>query len=164
MHVVKTCLLILLIILSSNISAKEFKSDDILGFWLSESGRGVIEIYKEKDTYSGKLVWLKIKFTGEVKEPLDKENPDDKLKTRPLEGLQNLAGFKFDEDEWSGGSVYDPKSGKTYKSYMSLKNSDTLKLRGYVGVPLFGRTSEWTRQKMAIPDEYMKNLKKIKTH
>jgi uncharacterized protein (DUF2147 family) len=164
MNVIKRYLFILLITLSGNANAKEFNGDDILGFWLSESGGAVIEIYKEKKIYSGKLVWLKVKFTGEVKEPLDKENPDEKLQTRSLDGLKNLSGFRFNDDEWNGGTVYDPKSGKTYKSYMSLKNSDTLKLRGYVGVPLFGRTSEWKRQKLAIPDEYMKNLKKIRTH
>jgi len=162
MHATKIYLLLLLIILSANVFSKDVESDDILGFWLSESGRGVIQVYKEGDTYNGKLVWLMDKYTGKVAEPLDKENPDDKLKSRPLDGLKNLVGFKFDKDEWTGGTIYDPKSGKTYKAYMSLADDSTLKLRGYVGVPLFGRTSEWKRQKSAIPDEHVKEDSDVK--
>jgi uncharacterized protein (DUF2147 family) len=57
-----------------------------------------------------------------------------------------LTAFKFDGDgEWKGGDIYDPESGKTYSSYMYLKDRNTLKVRGYVGVSLFGRTETWTR-------------------
>ena len=47
--------------------------------------------------------------------------------------------------EWKGGDIYDPESGKTYSSYMFLKDKNTLKVRGYVGISLFGRTEVWTR-------------------
>ena len=53
-----------------------------------------------------------------------------------------------------GGEIYDPESGKTYSAKMSLESPDTLSLRGYVGIPLFGRPSTWSRQKSKIPDEY----------
>jgi uncharacterized protein (DUF2147 family) len=57
-----------------------------------------------------------------------------------------LKDFKFDgNDEWKGGDIYDPESGKTYRSYMYLKDSNTLKVRGYVGISLLGRTETWTR-------------------
>jgi len=160
----KIYLPLLLTILSVNSYSKDLSPDSILGFWLSENGSAIIEVTKNNSLFNGKLVWLELMYTGEVPEPLDKENPDKKLKNRKLLGLQNLTGFKFDNDEWNGGKIYDPKSGKTYRAYMSLADSTTLKLRGYIGVPLFGRTSEWKRQKSAIPDKYLNNLKKIETH
>ena len=67
-----------------------------------------------------------------------------------------LSGFKYSDGEYSGGTIYDPQSGKTYKSYMKLDGPDKIKLRGYVGISLFGKTSYWMRQKSKIPDEYNK--------
>ena len=60
-------------------------------------------------------------------------------------GLEILRNFKFDnDDEWEGGKIYDPESGKTYSCNMSLTGNE-LKVRGYVGVSLLGRTETWTR-------------------
>lgn len=57
-----------------------------------------------------------------------------------------LTGFRFDgDDEWKDGDIYDPESGKTYSCYLSLKDNNTLKVRGYIGVSLFGRSETWTR-------------------
>jgi uncharacterized protein (DUF2147 family) len=67
-------------------------------------------------------------------------------RNNPVIGLVMLTAFKFDgDDEWIGGDIYDPESGKTYSSYMYLKDINTLKVRGYVGISLFGRTETWTR-------------------
>lgn len=155
MHVKKIFLILSLIVLSPNLfAANDFKADDIIGFWLSEAKTGVIEIYKNGKEYEGKLVWIKDIHTGKVAEKFDDNNPDDKLKKRSLQGLKNLGGFKFEGDEWTGGTIYDPKSGKTYSAYMELEEMKSLKLRGYVGISLFGRTSMWSRQKAATPDEY----------
>jgi uncharacterized protein (DUF2147 family) len=60
-------------------------------------------------------------------------------------GLVILTGFKFDTDEWSDGDIYDPEKGKTYSCTLSLKDSGTLKVRGYIGISLIGRTEIWTR-------------------
>ncbi|MBT4791781.1 MAG: DUF2147 domain-containing protein [Halobacteriovoraceae bacterium] len=148
--------LLSLISFSTPCLAQKFSADDILGFWLSESKTGVIEVYKEGEEFAGKLVWLKEIHEGKVKIKLDIENPDEKLQKRSLMNLKNLHGFKFDGDIWSGGKIYDPKKGKTYSAKMTMKSIDKLDLRGYVGISLFGRTSSWTRQKSAIPDSYAK--------
>ncbi len=70
-------------------------------------------------------------------------------------GLVNLEGFKFDDGEWEDGTIYDPKSGKTYSATMELDGKNLLKIRGYVGISLFGRTTEWTRQKSKTPDKFL---------
>jgi uncharacterized protein (DUF2147 family) len=76
----------------------------------------------------------------------DKENPDAKLKSVPLIGLINMKNFTFDgKDEWSGGTIYDPKNGKTYKCYIRFEGPNKLKIRGYIGISLLGRNTYWTK-------------------
>jgi uncharacterized protein (DUF2147 family) len=147
MHLKKILLTLTLIVstlLNSSI-ASEYKASDIIGTWLSEKKDGVIKVSLNEGTFRGHLIAFKKDKVDLGKVSLDKNNPDEKLKTRKLRGIEMFWGFKFDDDEWSGGKIYDPISGKTYKSYMSLDGKDTLNLRGYVGIPLFGRTSVWTR-------------------
>ena len=76
---------------------------------------------------------------------LDKNNPDAGKQTRPVLGLVILTGFRFDTDAWDDGDVYDPEKGKTYSCTMTLKDKNTLKVRGYIGISLIGRTEVWTR-------------------
>lgn len=155
MHAKKIFVLLFSMLLSLSSLAEDVKSSDILGFWLSEEGTAVIEITKKDKKFEGKLVWLKVLHEGKVKEKLDDKNPDESLRSRPLLGLVNLEGFKFDDGEWEDGTIYDPKSGKTYSATMELDGKNLLKIRGYVGISLFGRTTEWTRQKSKTPDKFL---------
>ena len=127
--------------------AQAHKADDILGTWLNEEATGKIQLYKENGKYFGKLVWLKEptdKVSGLPR--TDKENPDAKLKTAPLIGMVNMKNFSFDgKEEWSGGTIYDPKNGKTYKCYIEFESPTKLKVRGYVGFSLLGRNTYWTK-------------------
>ena len=145
---------LILLSITSVVSAASVNENDILGFWLSESGKGVIEIYRTGDKFEGKVVWVKDIHEAVVKAKFDIKNPKKELQSRSLLGLKNLEGFSFKKDQWKGGTVYDPAKGKTYSSYMSLKDIDTLKLRGYIGIALLGRTSVLKRQKSSIPDSY----------
>lgn len=127
----------------------------ILGTWRTEpgeqGGRAHVEITRQGDRFVGTIVRLEEPDfpagharAGQPK--VDLENPDPKLRERPIVGLRILAGFTWDgEGEWTGGTIYDPANGKTYKAKMRLENRDTLDVRGYVGVPLFGRTTTWKR-------------------
>jgi uncharacterized protein (DUF2147 family) len=68
------------------------------------------------------------------------------LKDRPLVGLPVLWGFGQDGSQWSGGQVLDPESGKIYRASLALEDGGTkLRLRGYIGIPLLGRTEYWMR-------------------
>lgn len=156
MHIMKTCVLVFLTLLSSSSFSRDFSADDIVGFWLTKEKRAVIEVYKNGNKYEGKLVWLIDLHTGKRKEILDDKNPDEKLQKRKLLGLINLSGFKFEDNEWVDGNIYDPKKGKTYSAKMKLENKNELHLRGYIGVPMFGRTSVWTRESSAIPSAFNK--------
>ncbi|MCX6304619.1 MAG: DUF2147 domain-containing protein [Bacteroidetes bacterium] len=128
-------------------SAQTHKADDILGTWLNQEATGKITLYKENGKYFGKLVWLREpndKVTGQPR--TDKENPDAILKSKPLIGMVNMKNFSFDgKDEWAGGTIYDPKNGKTYKCYIQFDGPGKLKVRGYIGVSLLGRNTYWTK-------------------
>jgi uncharacterized protein (DUF2147 family) len=123
----------------------QVKADDIVGIWQTHGDKPAkIQIDKTGGQYHGKIVFLQ--FPTENGKPMvDKNNPDKSRQGDPLLGLELLSGFVFDKDVWDGGHVYDPESGKTYSCTISLKDLHTLKVRGYVGISLFGRTEVWTR-------------------
>jgi uncharacterized protein (DUF2147 family) len=134
-----------LILLSHNIQAQT-KTDDIVGIWLTNGDDPAkIQIYKSGDKFYGKIIWLKNPLlNGSPK--VDKNNPDKTKRTNPIIGLALLSGFKFnDDDAWKGGVIYDPQNGKTYSCNISLKDKNTLKVRGYIGISLLGRTEVWAR-------------------
>lgn len=113
-------------------------SDAILGTYLNEKETAHIEIFKEQAKYFGRIVWHK-------ENRKDYKNPDPDLRERPLVGLVFLKDFVYDpqEKEWTDGQVYAPDDGSTYSGYLWLEEG-VLKMRGYVGLPLFGRTATLT--------------------
>lgn len=123
------------------------KADDVIGEWYSENNESLVEMYKSNGKYYGKITWLK-EPNRKGKPKVDDFNPDEKLRNRPVLGMVVLKDFIFDgENEWKDGTIYDPKSGKTYSCYMKFESKDILKIRGYIGISLIGRTTKWTRKK-----------------
>ena len=122
-------------------------ADAILGVWKNGSGKGHIQIYKSNNRYYGKIVWLKNAMDASGKPKLDHKNEDPNKRSQPLIGLVMLKDFEYDDEEWSGGHIYNPSDGKEYKAYMKMKDHKTLMVRGYVGISLLGKTDTWTRVK-----------------
>lgn len=148
----KKILLLLLIANCSLISfAQEAQSKDgILGIWKTGSGNGKVEIYKKGDQYLGKIVWLSEPVDPKTGKPkTDVMHPDKALHSRPILGLINLWGFSYDsENKWDGGHIYDPKNGKEYKCNITMKDKNTLNVRGFIGISMIGRTDVWTRSNL----------------
>jgi uncharacterized protein (DUF2147 family) len=145
MRIIATSILAFVTLLSISAYSQN-KADDITGIWLTGGKEPAkIQVYKSGDRFYGKIIWLK-NPTENGKQRVDANNPDKAKRNNPIIGLLLLTGFKFDgDDEWKGGDIYDPENGKTYSSYMYLKDKNTVKVRGYVGISLFGRTETWTR-------------------
>lgn len=121
-------------------------SDSILGTWLTAGGQSKVEIYKKNNKYYGRIVWLSRPTYNDGTPLQDRGNPDPKLRTRPVIGLNLLRDFEYDGgNEWDEGRIYDPESGKEYSCIITLKGQNTLEVRGYIGFSLFGRTTIWTR-------------------
>jgi uncharacterized protein (DUF2147 family) len=127
------------------ISAFSYSQDITQGTWYNEEKTGKIQFFKQGDKINGKIVW--IKDPNENGKPrLDKENPDAKLKTRPILGMMNLKNFKnTGKGTWEDGEVYDPKNGKTYSCKMTLVSPTQLDVRGFIGISIIGRTSKFTK-------------------
>ena len=127
-----------------------FAQDVVVGKWKVNDGSAIVEVYKEGDVYNGKIVWLKNPTEADGTPAVDDMNPDPKLKTRQLIGLNMLSDLKKDQDdndEYIGGTIYDPKNGKTYYCSMEV-DGDTLEVRGSLDKRgLLGRTMEWYRVK-----------------
>ncbi len=120
--------------------------DDVKGKWENPTGEGKIEIYGRDGFFYGKLYWLKNLNDKDGNPKLDVGNPDPKLKNRHVVGLEILRKFSYaGEGVWDSGEIYDPKSGKTYKCKMTLKDPKTLQIRGYIGFSFIGRTEIWKR-------------------
>ncbi len=115
--------------------------DAVLGEWLAESKDGKVLIYKQGEKYFGKISW------GKDVDKKDVNNPVEKLRTQAIVGLVILKGFEFTGKAWEDGTIYDPKSGKTYSSTIKMKKPNELDIRGYVGISLLGRTTTWTKVK-----------------
>jgi len=124
----------------------------VLGPWKTREGKATVEIFRSGDKLCGRIVALKEPLYTNAKEgpvgtpKLDRHNPDAALRSRPLLGLTMMEGFASDGDNaWSGGSIYDAETGKTYHCKMKMTAPDRLEVRGYVGFSLLGRTEVWTR-------------------
>ena len=104
----------------------------------------MIEIYDCGEYLCGRLVSLTVPFDDDGAPRKDNNNADESLRDRPLAGIEFLTGFTYDEskESWSGGRIYNARDGKTYQSTMIFKDGE-LKVRGFVGIPLFGQTDVW---------------------
>lgn len=123
-------------------------SQSIIGKWKTiddETGKekSIVEIFEK----NGKIF-------GRILEVLDPEKKNKKCelcegedKNKSIQGLVIIKGLTKDEDEYSNGKILDPKNGKLYKCLISLENKDKLKVRGYIGFSLIGRTQYWYRAK-----------------
>lgn len=117
-----------------------------IGKWLTENERAVIEI-KSCDSHRslcGEIYWI---IDGGMQ--YDTENEDEIKRGQPLCGLTILHGFEksdnLDQEEWIDGKIYKADDGDIYNASLSLVDENRLRVHGYVGIPLFGKTQMWTR-------------------
>jgi len=130
--------IVLLVSLSSafaNVLPKN--ADEIVGLYWSPKKDAKIEIFKRGNRYYGKSTWV-------ASMRKDFKNPDESLKNREVLGIELLTGFSSNDDSYTDGKIYDPESGKTYDCKMTLTDK-ILKIRGYIGISLFGRTEIFER-------------------
>lgn len=114
------------------------------GLWYTDSSH--VEIYACGDRLCGRIQALDEPLDEEGNPKTDGNNPDPALRDRPIIGMDLISGFsRKSETVWDGGTIYDPRDGKTYQCKMTLQKDGTLKVRGYVGLALFGKTVVWTR-------------------
>lgn len=123
-------------------------SQTIFGKWktvddISGKEKGVVEIFEHKGKIYGKVIEI---FETDKKH-VKCEKCDGDEKNKPVLGMNIIKGLAKDGSVYSGGKVLDPKIGKWYHCKITLDGKDKLIVRGYIGIPLFGRSQIWMRQK-----------------
>lgn len=138
--------------------AKEVRSPEIethggarqiVGCWLTQKGDARVQFYEDgrnEGRFLGRLAWLKEPNGDNGRPALDENNPDPALRNHPILGLVIVHVAYSGRGSWKG-TVYDPDNGKTFSCHISMSGPGTLKLRGYLGISLFGRTETWKRVK-----------------
>ncbi|ASK30454.1 hypothetical protein CEY12_10190 [Chryseobacterium sp. T16E-39] len=102
--------------------------------------KSIVEIFKKSDgKYYGKVIQLLIK----PQNPNCVDCKDDR-KDKPILGMEVIRGLKKDGDEFNGGTITNPKNGKTYKCF-ATRNGDKLTVKGYIGISLIGKTQTWEK-------------------
>ncbi len=128
--------------------AQELNPKSILGNWAVQSEDAIVAIFVKDNKYFGKIIWLKTLLDNNGVVVKDSNNVDKKLRTKPALGLVILKDFEFTQNNtWEGGTIYDPKNGKTYSCIIKVKNKSQLEIRGYIGISLLGRTEIWMHSK-----------------
>jgi uncharacterized protein (DUF2147 family) len=112
----------------------------ITGRWVTQKKDGVVEIYQCGATLCGKIAKFLVPPPNGADQK-DVNNPNKALRTRTLLGMNILTGFKEVGDEWKG-QIYDPTSGKTYRSVVYKGKSGNLVVKGCVGP--FCQSQTWT--------------------
>ncbi len=121
----------------------------IEGYWKTiddntNKPRSIVHLYVKKGELRGKIVKIFLR-EDEDENPLCDKCPGD-LKDKPAMGMEIFNGMKQSKNEWSGGTVLDPDSGKTYRCRARLsEDGKRLDVRGFVGISLLGRTQTWIR-------------------
>lgn len=136
-----------LLCLAGFVPAHAAGPDEVVGQW--RDARSVLVVSRQGDTLSMRIHAVLDPLYKEGEEPgpagaprRDSRNPDPSLQHRPILGLELLIGYAWSGERWEG-EIYDPESGKTYKSYMEVNDDGLLAMRGYIGAPMFGRTAEF---------------------
>lgn len=129
-------------------------NDTPVGTWRTiddDTGKAksIVEISDAGGELQGKVV--KVLQSDQGEHPICKDCEGERH-NKPVEGMTIIWGMQRDGDEWSGGQILDPNNGKTYKCKMSmLDGGQKLKVRGFIGFSLFGRSQVWERVQKAEP-------------
>ena len=113
----------------------------VAGAWLTDDREGIVEIAPCGDRICGRLVKSLVPIKGP---PVDRNNPDPALRSRPIIGLPVLLGFDEEDQVWRG-RIYDPRHGRHYRATLERIAPDRLKVRGCIAV--ICRTIMWSRVK-----------------
>ncbi len=125
------------------------ESTGVTGYWITrddESGidKSIVYLWIEDGTLYGRVA--QILHLEPHQNGLCVHCPEE-FRNQPVEGMRILWDMKHDPDdaEWNSGRILDPVSGNLYRAKLWLEKPNELKLRGYIGISLFGRTEIWRR-------------------
>ena len=135
------------IILFTYMLVNSYQINQIEGVWITQDDetdkkKSEVLLYKNEGKLYGKILNLLLEEDkGKLCVNCKGEN-----KNLAIEGMVIVEGLELNGKTWEEGTILDPKSGKTYSCYITFENENTLKVRGYIGFSLLGRTQKWIRK------------------
>jgi len=145
---IRAGLIIALAVVAQHIPiSSSFARQNPTGIWFNDTGKGAIEIYQCGRSYCGKIIWLKQPISAKTGKPLrDAYNPSPERRKQTICGLIIIRGLRKQTDgSWDGGSIYDPKVGKSYNVAIDLLERNQLRVTGYLGARFLGKSFIWRR-------------------
>ncbi len=117
--------------------------------------KSIVELYEVDNKLYGKI--LQVFYAPEEKQHTTCEKCSGDKKDKPIVGMEFLIGLKKNSDtKWADGDILDPKNGKVYSCKIELiENGQKLKVRGFIGFSLLGRTQVWERfqAEVVVPEK-----------
>jgi len=142
----KNIILILLFLVIS-IFAFAQTNADLVGQWYNAKNNIVVTLSDDRGMVSGKVTWMRFPNDENGNPKTDLLNPDKSLRNRESVGMIIMSSFAhIAGNVWDNGELYVPEKGKTYTGMITLKDKNSLNLRGYIGLSfIVGYSSTWTR-------------------
>lgn len=127
------------------VSAEPSSADALVGIWEADDGTVKLDMYKVGAEFQARMLYgNEIVEADNVTFKKDAMNPDPALRSRSLKNIVFITSLRWTDGEWSGGSIYDASSGRTYNCKATVKDGK-MHLRGYLGLPAMGQTRTFHR-------------------
>lgn len=121
-------------------------TSNVTGIWYNDTGKAAVQMYQCGPRLCGRIFWLRVPVNKAGRPLRDAYNPSPKRRSKPICGLQIIWGVQPQNDgTWDGGRIYDPKVGKSYNVAIEKLSAKQLRITGYLGTRLFGRSFIWRR-------------------
>lgn len=118
----------------------------VTGIWYNDTGQAAIELAPCNNNVCGRIIWLRQPLNQNGEPHRDARNPQPRDRDRQICGLRIIAGLSPQDDGgWDGGRIYDPKTGKSYNVAIDRLSASRIRVTGYLGARLFGKSFTWQR-------------------
>lgn len=122
-------------------------SDSIIGNWSVMNNQAAIAISKNNDVFEGRIIWLSEPNDVNGLPKLDINNNEKAKRNQPLMQMTCLYNFKYNptSNAWENGFFYNPFSGEIIKATLTMKDSNTIEMKGFAGFSLEFVSETWVR-------------------
>ncbi len=125
--------------------AQQPAADAVAGIWEADDGTVKLDMYKNGTEVQARLLYgNELVEADNITFKKDAKNPDPAMRSRSMKNVVFIWGLRWDGSQWTGGSLYDGSSGRTYSCQVQVKDGK-MHLRGYLGIPVMGQTRVFHR-------------------
>lgn len=125
--------------------AQQPAADAVVGIWQADDRTVKLDMYKNGTEVQARLLYgNELVEADNITFKKDTKNPDPAMRSRSMKNVVFIWGLRWDGSQWTGGSLYDGSSGRTYSCQVQVIDGK-MRLRGYLGIPAMGQTRVFHR-------------------